>query len=56
MARHNDRNGVSPVGLAHGARRGRRADALGELTITDRRAKRDSHQLLPDALLERCAG
>src|SRR5436189_4313132 len=53
MARHDNRNAVAAVGVSHGARSGRLAGPIGELSISDRRAEGDLHKLPPDTLLKR---
>jgi hypothetical protein len=52
MARDNDRNRISAVGVSDGARRGRPADALGELGVSNRCAEGNSDQFSPNTLLK----
>src|SRR4051794_40074955 len=53
MARHDDRNGIAAIRVAHGTGARRLADAPGEFGIADRLPERDAQQLLPDSLLKR---
>jgi len=52
MARYRKGDGIGRAGLCYGAHRLRRADALRDGAIADRRSRRNLAQCLPHALLE----